>query len=97
MSNTYRLEELKILNHKNLKLEYFDSNDFISINYLISKYKPDECYNLAAMSDVKVSFDLPQETMNGIINGTLYTLETIKNISPKTRFYQARFIRDVWK
>ena len=85
--NTQRIED--IYYHTNFKVEYFDLNDASSINRLIAKYKPNEFYNLAAQSHVKVSFDVPSDTMNGIINGTLYTLEAIKNISPETRFYQA--------
>lgn len=87
--NSGRLEELKIFNHPNLKLEYFDSSDPVSINKLINQYKPDECYNLAALSHVKVSFDLPIESINSILNGTVYFLEAIKTLSPKTKYYGA--------
>lgn len=66
--NSSRLEELGIFKNKNLKLEYFDLNDPISINYLVIKYEPDEYYNLAAQSHVRVSFDIPKETLDGIIN-----------------------------
>lgn len=85
--NTQRIDD--IYNHPNFKIEYFDLCDCSSINRLISKYKPDEYYNLAAQSHVKVSFDAPEDTMNGIIQGTLYALEAIKNLSPKTKLYQA--------
>jgi GDPmannose 4,6-dehydratase len=78
-----------IYNHKNFKVEYFDLKDASSINRIIAKYKPDEYYNLAAQSHVRVSFDVPTDTIDNIINGTLNALEAIKNISPKTRFYQA--------
>lgn len=86
-ANTERIED--IYEHPNFKVEYFDLKDGSSINKLISKYKPDEYYNLAAQSHVRVSLDIPEETISGIINGTLSALEAIKNISPNTRFYQA--------
>lgn len=85
--NTERIEH--IYDHPNFKVEYFDLNDSCAINKIIAKYKPDEYYNLAAQSHVRVSFDIPQETISGIINGTLFALEAIKNVSPHTRFYQA--------
>ena len=53
------------------------------------KYKPDEFYNLAAQSHVRVSFDIPEDTVFGIVNGTLRILEAIRNVNPKCRFYQA--------
>jgi len=85
--NTNRVENL--IKNPNFKFEYFDLCDASSINRLISKYKPDEYYNLAAQSHVRVSFDVPQDTIEGIVNGTLFALEAIKNINPNTKFYQA--------
>lgn len=85
--NTERIDD--IYHHPNLKIEYFDLTDASSINRIIAKYKPDEYYNLAAQSHVRVSFDVPENTINGIIMGTLYALEAIKNISPNTKFYQS--------
>ncbi len=85
--NTERIDN--IYHHPNLKIEYFDLSDSSSINRIITKYKPHEYYNLAAQSHVRVSFDVPEDTINGIVMGTLYALEAIKNISPDTKFYQA--------
>lgn len=85
--NTERIDDIH--HHPNLKIEYFDLSDSSSINRIIAKYRPDEYYNLAAQSHVRVSFDVPEDTTNGIIMGTLYALEAIKNISPTTKFYQA--------
>lgn len=85
--NTQRIDD--IYDNKNFKVEYFDLCDASSINRIIAKYKPDEYYNLAAQSHVKVSFDVPEDTMNGIINGTLYVLEAIRMFSPNTKLYQA--------
>lgn len=85
--NSERINHL--YGHERLKIEYFDLKDPCSINNLIVKYKPDEYYNLAAQSHVKVSFEVPEDTINEILFGVLYALEAIKNISPKTKFYQA--------
>lgn len=85
--NTQRIDD--IYNHPNFKVEYFDLADASSINRLIAKYRPDEYYNLAAQSHVRVSFDAPEDTINGIVMGTLYALEAIKNLKPNTKFYQA--------
>jgi len=78
-----------IYEHKNFKLEYFDLNDVGSMYQLLEKYKPDEIYNLAAQSHVRVSFDVPEHTVDGIAMGTLRLLEATKLIVPKCRFYQA--------
>jgi GDPmannose 4,6-dehydratase len=80
----------KILNsNKNFKIEYWDLNDASATYRLLLKYKPDEFYNLAAQSHVRVSFDVPEDTVLGIANGTLRILEAIRNIHPTCRFYQA--------
>lgn len=70
---------------------YFDLTDSLSILNLISKIQPDEIYNLAAMSHVRVSFDMPEYTANADGIGTLRILEAIKslNLIKKTKFYQA--------
>ena len=78
-----------ILEKENLILEFFDLNDVGSIYRLLLKYKPDEFYNLAAQSHVKVSFDVPENTVDGIAMGTLRILEAIKNVLPSCKFYQA--------
>lgn len=74
-----------------LTLEYGDLLDSNSLDYLCAKYRPDEVYNLAAQSHVKVSFELPEYTadVNGL--GTLRLLEAIKrnNLIDRTKFYQA--------
>ena len=78
-----------IFNHSNFKLEYFDLNDSGCMLRLILKHKPDEVYNLAAQSHVRVSFDIPENTVDGIVMGTLKLLNIIKEVSPKTKYYQA--------
>tara|TARA_X000000950_G_scaffold106258_1_gene133828 strand:- start:26461 stop:27612 length:1152 start_codon:yes stop_codon:yes gene_type:complete len=70
---------------------YFDLTDSLSILNLLSKIQPDEIYNLAAMSHVRVSFDMPEYTANADGLGTLRILEAIKSLKlqNKTKFYQA--------
>jgi len=84
---TDRIDQL--FYHKNFKLEYFELNDVGSIYRLLLEYKPDEFYNLAAQSHVKVSFEVPETTVDGITMGTLRILEAIKNVHPTCKFYQA--------
>lgn len=80
-----------IFEDKNFKLEYFELDDPMSFYRLLQKYKPDEVYNLAAQSHVRVSFDIPASTINTIVNGTLGLLEAIRNFrdTKEVRFYQA--------
>jgi len=73
----------------NFKMEYWDLNDASATYRLLLKYKPDEFYNLAAQSHVRVSFDVPQDTLVGIAVGTHTILEAIRNVHPECRFYQA--------
>ena len=85
--NTDRVDH--VYDHDNFHLEYFDLNDVGSIYRLLNTYKPDEFYNLAAQSHVRVSFDIPEHTVDGIAMGTLRILNAIKEITPGTKFYQA--------
>jgi GDPmannose 4,6-dehydratase len=66
-----------------------DLTDSSSLERIIDKFQPDEVYNLAAMSDVKVSFDVPEYTGDVDGLGTLRLLESIRKNCPKARFYQA--------
>lgn len=85
--NTSRVDHL--MGERNFVMEYHDLNDSASTWRLIEKYKPDEVYNLAAQSHVRVSFDVPEDTVNGIVLGTLHILEAIRSIVPSCRYYQA--------
>lgn len=76
-------------NHQNFTLEYFELDDPSSMYRLLSKYKPDEIYNLAAQSHVRVSFDIPQSTINTIVMGTLNLVEAVRIVCPNAKFYQA--------
>lgn len=85
---TDRVDQILNLN-KNFKLEYWDLNDTSATYRLLLKYKPDEFYNLAAQSHVRVSFEVPEDTISGIVMGTHRILEAIRNVHPTCRFYQA--------
>jgi len=85
--NTDRINH--IYDHDNFTLEYFDLNDSSCMYSLLIKYQPDELYNLAAQSHVRVSFDIPENTVDGVAIGTMRLLNAIKSVSPHTKFYQA--------
>ena len=75
---------------KNFFIHYGDITDSSSTLGLINKIKPDEIYNLAAQSHVRVSFDIPEYTANSTALGSLRILEAIKNLNlKKTKYYQA--------
>ena len=78
-----------IYENASFAMEYWDLNDASATYRLLLKYRPDEFYNLAAQSHVRVSFDVPEDTVFGIANGTLRILEAIRNVHPTCRFYQA--------
>jgi len=89
--NTGRIDGLYKDPHEETKffLHFGDLSDSSSIRNVIAKVKPDEIYNLAAQSHVRVSFDIPEYTCDVNALGTLRILEAIKDINPKIRFYQA--------
>ena len=72
-----------------VKTFYGDLNDESSLFKLLKKIKPDEIYNLAAMSHVKVSFDVPSYTIKTNALGVLNILEAYKESCPNSRLYQA--------
>tara|TARA_R110000796_G_scaffold29492_2_gene79661 strand:+ start:1769 stop:2752 length:984 start_codon:yes stop_codon:yes gene_type:complete len=85
--NTDRVDSF--YDNPNFILEYWDLNDVGSLYRIISKYKPNEIYNLAAQSHVRVSFDIPEHTVDGVAMGPLRILEAIRNIDTNIKFYQA--------
>ncbi len=91
--NTDRIDHLYIDPHysTNFFLHYGDLTDSTNLIRLIQEIKPDEVYNLGAMSHVKVSFDSPEYTANADGLGALRLLEAIRicGLESKTRFYQA--------
>jgi len=78
-----------LLKNKNLILEEADVIDSSSIYHIVSKYQPDEYYNLAAQSHVGTSFKTPVVTMNINLMGCLNALEAIRQQKPNCKFYQA--------
>lgn len=94
MFNTDRIDHLYQDPHhenRNMILHYGDMTDSMNLTRVIGDIQPDEIYNLAAMSHVKVSFDVPEYTANADGIGTLRVLEAVRllNLTSKTRIYQA--------
>lgn len=85
--NTWRIDHLRDM--PSFHWHYADVTDPVSISNLISKIKPDEFYNLAAQSHVKISFEIPYYTGQVDAIGTLNVIEAIRTHSPNTKLYQA--------
>lgn len=83
-----RIDHL-IAGNQNFYTHHGDLTDSPSISGIISEVKPDEFYNLGAMSHVKVSFEVPQYTLEANAVGVLNVLEALRKLSPHTKFYQA--------
>ena len=86
-NQTYRIDHLR--GQDALKLEYADLLDLASLVRVLQLSKPDEIYNLAAQSHVRISFDQPIYTAQTTGIGTLNLLEAMRLICPATKFYQA--------
>ncbi len=84
-NQTRRIEHI----HSKLHLEYVDMTDMASIISVLQKSKPDEIYNLAAQSHVRISFDQPIYTANVVGIGFLALLEASRLICPNVKIYQA--------
>ncbi len=90
--NTGRLDPIYAdphLGKSRLFLHYGDLSDASALARLIGKIQPDEIYNLAAQSHVRVSFDSPEYTTDIAATGTVRLLEAIRETGIKPRFYQA--------
>ncbi|MEW4280522.1 GDP-mannose 4,6-dehydratase [Priestia megaterium] len=96
--NQERLEDLlteeaasALLNNSNFHLHYGDVTDALNVTRIIGDIQPDEIYNLAAQSHVRVSFDMPGYTLDVDAKGTLNILESVRilGLTDKTRVYQA--------
>jgi GDPmannose 4,6-dehydratase len=77
------------INGLNVELEYGDMLDQSSLERSLRLFQPDEIYNLAAQSHVRVSSDIPQFTVQTNALGVLNILEAYKTICPEAKFYQA--------
>ena len=84
-NQTSRLNDV----YDKIKLHYADMTDLSSLIRVIQEVKPDEIYNLAAQSHVRISFDQPLYTANVTGIGTLNLLESVKLVNPKIKIYQA--------
>ena len=84
-NQTARLNEV----YSDLKLEYADLTDLASLIRVIAKVQPNELYNLAAQSHVRISFDQPLYTANTTGIGALNILEAVRMVSHYTKIYQA--------
>jgi GDPmannose 4,6-dehydratase len=94
MFNTERIDHIyqdPHLEQRNFILHYGDMTDSMNITRIVQEVQPDEIYNLAAMSHVKVSFDTPEYTANADGIGTLRLLEAVRllGMTGKSRVYQA--------
>ena len=92
--NTGRIDHIyqdPHLQNRDFILHYGDMTDSMNLTAIIQKVQPDEIYNLAAMSHVKVSFDIPEYTANADALGTLRVLEAVRllGLRDKCRIYQA--------
>ena len=93
--NTSRIDhiyqDLHEYDNHNFILHYGDVTDSTNLIRIIQEVQPDEIYNLAAQSHVRVSFETPEYTANADALGTLRILEAIRllGLTKKTRFYQA--------
>lgn len=88
-ANFWRLKELNLENNAYFNLIDFDLTDQSNAIRMVSEIQPDEIYNLAAQSFVKVSFDQPIATANITGLGAVHLLEAIRITNPKIKFYQA--------
>src|SRR5260370_22285075 len=94
--NTERLDSIYADPHEqgaNLHLHYGDVTDGSGLRHVIESVQPEEIYNLAAQSHVRVSFDQPEYTADVVATGTLRLLEAVRdyvaNTGRRVRFYQA--------
>ena len=90
--NTNRIDHIYQDPHekkRNFILHYGDVTDAISVSSLIKKIIPNEIYNLAAQSHVRISFDQPIYTTQSVAVGTMNLLESMRLVCPKAKMYQA--------
>ena len=91
--STARIEHIYADRHQHpdvrLRLHYGDLNDASSLQRVLSTVQPDEVYNLGAQSHVRVSFEVPEYTVEVTAVGTLRLLEAMRNLGMSPRFYQA--------
>lgn len=85
--NTERVNHL--YNNPAFSMEFWELNDVGSLYRILDRESPEEFYNLAAQSHVRVSFDIPESTVDAVAMGTLRILEALRNSTKYIKFYQA--------
>ena len=85
--NTQNIDHL--YDNPAFKMVYGSMNDVGSMYRILSEYRPDEVYNIAAQSHVRTSFEVPEETVDTIAMGTMRLIEACRSVVPECRFYQA--------
>jgi GDPmannose 4,6-dehydratase len=88
-SSVFNTERIDHIREGNLLLQYGDLTDYSSLVSWVSDIKPDLFFNMAAQSHVRISFDVPEYTMDVTGVGVMRVLEAIRKNSPKTRFLTA--------
>jgi len=83
--NCGRIEQIK----DKIALRFADMSDALSLHEVLKEAKPDHVYNLAAQSDVRVSYDVPEYSANITGTGALRLLEAVRQTCPEARYYQA--------
>ena len=78
-----------IIGHPSFELRYWSLFDGGALYRILEDFKPDEIYNLAAQSHVRVSFEVPEETTQNVGIGFLRILEAVRQVNPDIRIYQA--------
>ena len=86
-NQNHRLHHIN--SHPNVHTYYGDLLDYPSLVRIVQQAKPDEIYNLAAMSHVRISFDVPSFTIQTNALGVLNMLEVYRTLCPEAKFYQA--------
>jgi GDPmannose 4,6-dehydratase len=90
--NTDRIDHLYHDPHEagaQLRLHYGDLTDATSLRSIVERVQPEEVYNLAAQSHVRVSFDEPEYTVESIAMGALRLLDAVRGMGHRVRYYQA--------
>jgi GDPmannose 4,6-dehydratase len=88
-ADEYYNHDLVKINKSKIVYEKLNTLNLKDIKNILNKYNPDEIYNLGAQSSVGLSYTIPLETMNSIINSTLNILESIRFHKTKIKFYNA--------
>jgi len=88
-NSTVENQKNRLSSLDSVKVEYGDLTDQSSLERALRLFQPDEIYNLAAQSHVRVSYDIPQFTVNTNSLGVLNILEAYKSVCPQAKFYQA--------